>query len=112
MYADRVSNAMKAAIEECERRRVIQLAYNVKHAITPRSIKKAIHQGIEQFSEAQELVRDVVGQGDEEGAFCDLIAEMEKEMELAARNLLFEKAAALRDKIKELKTYGVSQHKK
>jgi len=112
MYADTISKAMKAAIEECERRRVIQLAYNQKHNITPQSIKRAIVQGIEQFSEAEELVRDVTGQSDEEGAFLGLIADMEKEMELAARNLAFEKAAALRDKIKELKTHGVFKSKK
>jgi len=112
MYADRISQAMKAAIEECERRRVIQLAYNKKHLITPQSIKKAITQGIEQFSEAEELTLEVAGQNSEEGAFLDLISDMEKEMELAARNLMFEKAAALRDKIKELKEDESSGHKK
>lgn len=112
MYADHISKAMKAAIDECDRRRAIQLAYNQRHGITPQSIKKAIRQGIEQFSEAEELVHNVVGQSDEEGAFLGLIADMEREMELAARNLLFEKAAALRDKIKELKTYEARKHKK
>ena len=54
----------------------------------------------------------MTGQSDEQGAFLDLITDMEKEMELAARNLLFEKAAALRDKIKELKSYDTLKHKK
>jgi excinuclease ABC subunit B len=112
MYADSISKAMKAAMEECARRRTIQLAYNKKYDITPQSIKKAIRQGIEQFSEAEDLVRDVLGQSDEQGAFLGLVADMEREMELAARNLLFEKAAALRDKIKELKTYELLKPKK
>ena len=99
-------------MEECDRRRTIQLAYNKKHDITPQSIKKAIHQGIEQFSQAEELARDVIGQSDEQGAFLGLISDMEREMELAARNLLFEKAAALRDKIKELKNYEIPKPKK
>ena len=112
MYADSVSKAMRFAMDECARRRAIQLAYNKKHAITPRSVEKAIRQGIEQFSQAQELVREIVGQGEEEEAFRELVADLEREMELAARNLMFEKAAALRDKIKELKAYAGPQPKK
>jgi excinuclease ABC subunit B len=91
---------------------VIQIAYNKKHSITPQSIKKVINQGIEQYSQAQELTRDVTGQSDEQGAFLGLISDMEKEMELAARNLMFEKAAALRDKIKELKSYETFKQKR
>ncbi len=105
MYADKVSTAMKGTIEECQRRRKIQLEFNKKHKITPRTIKKAIHEGIEQFAEekAQDLMLNVVGQGEEEYAFTQFVSELEREMELAARNLQFEKAAVMRDKIKELK---------
>lgn len=105
MYADTVSAAMKAAINECERRRAIQLAYNKEHSITPRSVEKAIRQGIEQLAKADELVLEAVGENEERLALTSLISDLEREMELAARNLLFEKAAALRDKIKELKSY-------
>ncbi len=104
MYADKKSAAMKAMIDECERRRKIQTAFNKKHNITPQTIKKAIKKGIEEFSKAEKLVIDFSGQNEEAYSFSGLITDLEKEMDLAARNLLFEKAAAIRDKIKELKS--------
>lgn len=106
MYADQISKAMKATIEECERRRKIQLAYNKKHKITPQTIKKAIHEGgIDDLAEDDAIVflSDVIGIKKEDYAIGTYIGELEREMELAARNLQFEKAAAFRDKIKELK---------
>ncbi|HOD12394.1 MAG TPA: excinuclease ABC subunit UvrB [Candidatus Omnitrophota bacterium] len=112
MYADKISAAMKATIQECERRRAIQLAYNETHKITPQTIQKAIRQGIEQYSKADEIVDEVVGQDGEERALQELIVDLERDMELAARNLLFEKAALLRDKITELKKYGHVERKK
>jgi excinuclease ABC subunit B len=104
MYADSVSAAMKATIDECERRRRIQLAYNREHNITPATINKIIGEGIEGVAveEAGDVVLDVVGKSDEEHVMLDSIARMEQEMEKAARNLQFEKAAVLRDKIKAL----------
>ncbi len=106
MYADTISPAMKATIEECERRRKIQLEFNKKHGITPTTIKKAIYEGIAELAEeeAQELVLDVAGQNKEDYILASLIADLERQMELAARNLQFEKAAIIRDKIKELKS--------
>ncbi len=107
MYADTVSQAMKFTIQECERRRKIQIEFNKKHGITPASIKKAIQEGIDQFAEAEELTISVTGQDDEQYAFTGMIAELERQMEAAARNLEFEKAAKIRDKITELKVpYG------
>ena len=104
MYADRVSQAMQATIDECNRRREIQTAFNKKHKITPQTIQKAIHDGIEELAqEAENLVLDVVGQNYEEHAFMNMISQLERDMELAARNLQFEKAALIRDKIKEFK---------
>jgi excinuclease ABC subunit B len=96
---------MKATIEECERRRHIQLAFNKEHHITPQTIEKAIREGIEGLAdeETQEVVLSAVGQNEEEYAFANIIARLEREMELAARNLQFERAAAIRDKIKEMK---------
>jgi excinuclease ABC subunit B len=107
MYADHLSAAMKAAIKECERRREIQLAFNKKHHITPTTIKKAIRKGIEELAEdgADELVLDSVGQNDEEFALMSMIADLERQMELAARNLQFERAAVIRDKIAEIKEF-------
>jgi len=105
MYADTISQAMEITMAECSRRREIQLAFNKENHITPKSIQKAIGQGIEElaYEEAEELVLDVVGESQEEYALSSFISKLEKEMELAARNLQFEKAAALRDKIKEIK---------
>ncbi|MBI3618321.1 MAG: excinuclease ABC subunit UvrB [Candidatus Omnitrophica bacterium] len=105
MYADRASAAMKATIRECGRRRKIQTAFNKEHGITPRTIQKAIRNGIEELSreEAQELIFAVAGQNEEEYTLTNHIARMEREMELAARNLQFERAAMIRDKIKEIK---------
>lgn len=105
MYADSVSMAMKATIDECQRRRKIQLAFNKKHNITPQTIKKSLQAGVEELTreDAWEVVLSTVGQSEEEFAFSDMISRLEKEMEFAARNLQFEKAAVIRDKIKEMK---------
>ena len=61
MYADSVSPAMKSAIDECDRRRKIQIEYNTKHGITPTTIEKAINLGIEEFAEAKEVVMEASG---------------------------------------------------
>jgi len=108
MYADSVSPAMRSAMSECERRRKIQLAFNEKHGITPQTIQKAIRSGIEELAEeeAQKAVFEFSGQSEEAYALSSWIADLESEMELAARNLQFEKAAAIRDKIQELKGSG------
>ena len=105
MYADRASAAMKATIQECDRRRKIQTAFNKTHGITPQTIQKAIRAGIEDLArdDAQELVFGVAGQNEEEYTLTSHIAQMEREMESAARNLQFERAALIRDKIKEIK---------
>ena len=105
MYADTVSAAMKTTIDECERRRKIQLAFNKKHNITPQTIKKSLQAGMEELAQedAQEVVLSMVGQSEEEYVFSEVIARLEHDMEFAARNLQFEKAAVLRDKIKEIK---------
>ena len=111
MYADSVSSAMKIAMSECDRRRKIQTAFNEKHNITPRSIIKAIHDGIEQLNEeeAEHIVMDAVGQNEESFALNNFVSDLERQMEAAARNLQFEKAAMMRDKIKELKEQGFPQ---
>ncbi len=105
MYADKISQAMKDTIRECDRRRKIQTEYNKAHNITPQSIQKAINEGIEDISgeQAEVLVMESVGQNDEEFALGQFVAELEREMEQAARNLQFEKAAKIRDKISEFK---------
>jgi excinuclease ABC subunit B len=103
MYADRITKSMKKTIDETGRRREIQIAFNKKHGITPRSIEKAIKEGIESYKKAREVIALVVEENDEEYDITSLIGELQHDMEVAARNLQFERAAILRDQIKELK---------
>ncbi len=103
MYADTVTGSMKKAINESQRRRGLQLEFNRKNKITPKSIEKAIKEGIEDIGDAEKLVIGLTGQAKDDYEFDRYISELEYEMELAARNLQFEKAAQIRDKIKELK---------
>ncbi|MDD4894129.1 MAG: excinuclease ABC subunit UvrB [Candidatus Omnitrophica bacterium] len=103
MYADTITGSMKKAISESNRRREKQFEFNKKNKITPRSIQKAIKGGIEDLEEAEEFVANLTGEEKDKYELNKYISEMEYEMELAARNLQFEKAAVIRDKIKELK---------
>lgn len=104
MYADTVTKSMKKAISEGERRRVKQLEFNKTHGVTPRSIEKAVREGIESYKKAREVIAAVIEETDDEYDITALIGELQRDMETAARNLQFERAAMLRDQIKELKT--------
>jgi excinuclease ABC subunit B len=110
MYADTLTGSMKKAIAESSRRRKIQSEFNDKNKITPRSIQKAIREGIEDLKEAEEFVENLTGLAKDEYELNKYIADLEYEMELAARNLQFEKAAVLRDKIKEVKLLVVTKN--
>ncbi len=104
LYGDSISPAMKQAMDETARRRTIQLAYNVEHNITPETIKKAIRRSIELEIKARQTVREAVDAADDLVLDrSELIAEMERLMLEAAQNLEFEKAAALRDRVKQLR---------
>ena len=104
IYADTITGSMRQAIEESSRRRKKQLEFNLKNKITPRSIQKSIREGLELLDEAESLVEGLTGLAKEEYELSSYISELEYQMELAARNLQFEEAARIRDKIKELKT--------
>ncbi len=107
MYADRVTEAMRAAIDETNRRRAKQLAYNREHGITPQSIVKPVHDLTERVAAqvAEESAPYRVETPEKMGVaeLKALIAELERQMHQAAEALEFEKAAALRDQIFELK---------
>lgn len=103
MYADTITSSMKKAIGESRRRRKLQLEFNRANAITPYSIRKSIKEGIEELENADEFVRGLTAESPEQYQLHKYISELEYEMELAGRNLQFEKAAILRDKIKELR---------
>ena len=109
MYADRITDSMKFAIDETNRRRAKQMKYNQENGIVPVSIHKAIHDLTEEFSE--KAVSEMRGEYKAKtvmdmprNEIQKIINEMEKQMKDAARNLEFEKAAALRDEMYELKT--------
>lgn len=103
MYADTLTKSMKKAIDETRRRREIQAAFNEKRGITPRSIEKAVREGIESYKKAREVVSGVIEESGEQYDITSLIGELQHDMEVAARNLQFERAMILRDQIKELK---------
>ena len=103
MYADTVTGSMKRAIAESGRRQKIQTEFNKEHGITPRSIEKAVREGIESYKKAREVIAGVVEETDDEYDVTSLVGELQHDMEAAARNLQFERAAVLRDQIKELK---------
>ncbi|MFA6133563.1 MAG: excinuclease ABC subunit UvrB [Phycisphaerae bacterium] len=103
LYADRVTDAMQFAISETDRRRKIQLAYNEEHGITPQTIVKAIRSALADQMKARKVAQAAIHASQDEMDQTELISEMEAEMLEAAENLEFEKAARLRDRIKELK---------
>ena len=106
MYADRVTESMKKAINETNRRRGIQAEYNREHGIVPRSIQKGIRDVIEATKAAEEdagYLIDNMGENLDKEGIKTLINELETEMESAAAQLQFERAADIRDKIIELK---------
>jgi len=103
MYADTITGSLKRAIDETNRRRNLQMEYNKKHKITPKSIQKAIREGIEILDEAREVEMEAAGIPSDGYEFEKAIEDLEYEMDLAARNLQFEKAAGIRDQIAALK---------
>ena len=105
MYADVMTDSMKKAIEETERRRTIQEAYNKEHGITPTTIKKAVRDLIT-VSKAVAETEDRLQKDPESMSRKELqglIRKVEKQMRAAAADLNFEQAAELRDKMVELK---------
>jgi excinuclease ABC subunit B len=103
LYADTVTESMKKAIDETYRRRKIQLEYNREHNITPETIRKEIRSGLNLELKARQAAREAVRFEPDEFEKVELAGEIEKEMLEAAASLDFERAAFLRDKLKELK---------
>ncbi len=104
LYADVITDSMQEAIDETNRRREVQLAYNAEHGITPETIKKAIKRGIEEEIEARRIVQQAAGTNSEQQFVTqEYLAELESEMFTAAQNLEFERAAQLRDRVQQLK---------
>ena len=101
LYADVITGSIKRALDETTRRRELQNSYNVRHGLTPESIKSRIHDVLSSIEEA-----DYVNvAGDDEFALSDLdatVTKLEKEMLEAASDMEFERAAQLRDRMREL----------
>ncbi len=119
LYADRITDSMRRAMDETDRRRTKQVAFNAEHGITPRGVVKRIKDIIDGVYDAdasrQELkAAQTVAEYKllDEKAVTKRIKKLEKEMHDAAKNLEFEKAAELRDQLKELKRvlFGVEEH--
>ncbi|MCH2126485.1 MAG: excinuclease ABC subunit UvrB [Pirellulaceae bacterium] len=104
LYGDRVTDSMRNAIDETNRRRKIQHLYNERHGITPATVKKNIQSGIEAVAESRRVVNETVGRDSEGEAITEEhVQELQKEMLAAADALDFEQAAALRDRITRLR---------
>ncbi|MBU0719641.1 MAG: excinuclease ABC subunit UvrB [Planctomycetes bacterium] len=103
LYGDKVTKSMQRAIDETDRRRALQTKYNEEHGITPETITKAIRSSLQQAVNAQKIAAEAIRASEEEMDRTELIALLEKEMLEAAEALDFERAARLRDRVKELK---------
>ena len=102
MYADKITRSMAATIEETKRRREIQSQYNEEHGITPKTIVKDVRDSIETLKPADEELVFGVSESEDKYEIKESIEKLQQEMMEAAQNLQFERAAQLRDKIKEL----------
>jgi excinuclease ABC subunit B len=113
LYADVMTDSLKHAIEETERRRAVQEAYNTEHGIEPKTIVKDIASPLLQLSNLDYhdagLLPTRVGEVDvtDPASLAKAIAELEKQMKAAAKRLEFEEAAALRDRVKELRAQQI-----
>ena len=110
LYADHVTGSMQRAIDETERRRKIQLEFNEAHGITPETIRKSIQEFMPELRRGESRQPSPGQRGAEASAeslspdeLADYIKELEEQMYTAAKNLEFERAAELRDEIKELR---------
>jgi excinuclease ABC subunit B len=116
MYADNATDAMHKAIDETNRRRAKQMAYNQEHGIEPVSIVKAVRDLTDQLSvkavaEPRAEYRVKGGASLSKSELQRVIAELEKQMKEAARDLQFEKAAVLRDQVYELRAILAEESK-
>jgi excinuclease ABC subunit B len=106
MYADKVTGSMRICIDETERRRTIQMEYNREHGITPQTVKKGLRSILESIEEHDYSTLPKVAESGEEYVPLEkipgMLKKLRKEMLEAAKELAFEKAAELRDRIRKL----------
>lgn len=106
LYADHISAAMQAAMDETTRRRSYQLSYNLEHNIQPQTIVKSVYDIAERIPSKKKPEQAKIAEFDliDLEAITDMIVNLEEDMKEAARNLEFERAAELRDQIRQLRT--------
>jgi excinuclease ABC subunit B len=104
MYADIMTGSMQRAINETNRRRKIQEAYNIEHGITPKGIQKKIDDGLRALIPMKDEKPKIDLRKIPKDEFPNLVRDLTSQMELAAANLEFEKAAELRDLISDIKS--------
>jgi excinuclease ABC subunit B len=103
LYADTITDSMRKAMDETDRRRDIQIHYNKEHSIVPSSIKKGYMLTLEEILQADQIVSSIAAEDEEEYITQASIKELEEKMLQAAEELRFEDAAVFRDRIEELK---------
>ncbi|MDX2132745.1 MAG: excinuclease ABC subunit UvrB [Planctomycetota bacterium] len=103
MYADEMTPAMRHALDETDRRRAKQVAYNTAHGITPKTIMKEVRRGLEAELSARKTARASFEKAEPEHDIAELMKTMEEEMVKAAQSLEFEKAASIRDQMMRLR---------
>ncbi len=103
LFADTVTKSMEALMAITEYRRARQLEYNEKHGITPRSVQRAVQESLHTILRARDVEESVVRESGGDFNVTEVLRELQQEMEIAAANLEYEKAALLRDQIMELK---------
>ena len=104
LFADTVTQSMQKLIAVTEYRRARQIDYNTKHGITPRSVQRAVQESLHTILKGREVEESVVRESGGNFDLTEVLRELQQEMEIAAANLEYERAALLRDQIMELKT--------
>jgi len=103
LYADKITDSIKALIAISKTRREKQLAYNKEHVITPRSVVRAVQESLGNVLKGRQIAANVVGEGTPDMDVTQVLQELESEMLAASASMHYEKAALLRDQILELK---------
>jgi len=104
LYADKITDSIRALIAISKARREKQLAYNTEHGITPRSVVRAVQESLGNVLKGRQIAANVVGEATPDMDVMQVLQELESEMLAASASMHYEKAALLRDQIMELKT--------
>src|SRR5207302_9068153 len=104
LFADTMTQSMQKLISISEYRRAKQVEYNTAHNITPRSVQRAVQESLHTILKGRELEESVVREGGGDFNLTEVLRELQQEMEIAAANLEYERAALLRDQTMELKS--------